>query len=156
MFVTALLSTGLINANVNPRYHFGELRLGRIEWICRLCSKEKRSIVRGYATAYQGYYTFARRNVAWLLTVFLYLTTLLTAMQVGLATDHLRSSDAFQGASWGVTVFAILSPLVVVGIISVYTLWIIAENLLFTISKKGKPRINNPIWDTSALLGYKH
>lgn len=38
-FVSSLVKNGIIEAEVNPRYRFGELRLHRIHRIYRLCSK---------------------------------------------------------------------------------------------------------------------
>ncbi|KAL4923324.1 uncharacterized protein BDV17DRAFT_277363 [Aspergillus undulatus] len=44
----------------------------------------------------------------------IYIALVLTAMQVGLATDVLARNTAFQNASFGFAVFAILGPLAMV------------------------------------------
>jgi hypothetical protein len=102
-------------SNINSRYHYGELRLSRLNWIYRLsphtCSTT--TLIRGYAYGYNRYSTFVKRNFAWLLVAFVYITIVLTAMQVGLATHRLGNDDRFQNASYGFTIFSILTPLIV-------------------------------------------
>ena len=98
---------------VGQRYHYGELRLNRINWIYRLTG---RSIIRGYLFGYNRYITFFQSNLAWLAVVFLYITVILSAMQVGLGTDRLKIHSGFQNASSGFAAFSIMAPLIVVSI----------------------------------------
>lgn len=56
------------------------------------------------------YSTFFQENFAWLAGTTVYSAVVLTAMQVGLATDALASNNAFQSASYGFTVFSSLGP----------------------------------------------
>lgn len=93
---------------VNKRYIFGELRLGRLNKICRYTL---RSPLRGYLYGYSSYMHFWHNNIVHIASLFAYLVVVLTAMQVGLATNRLQNSSAFQQASYGLTVFSILMPL---------------------------------------------
>jgi hypothetical protein len=100
--------------DVNPRYLYGELRLGRLDLICRFCSKTRRfkTLIRGYHYGYHQYSTFVERNFAWVLTAIIYITVVLTAMQVGLATTQLKESRVFNRSACAFTVFSILAPLI--------------------------------------------
>ncbi|CAG8948700.1 hypothetical protein HYFRA_00001821 [Hymenoscyphus fraxineus] len=101
----------------NKRYQFGELRLGRLNFIHRLVHlSEPHEIVRGYMYQYTSYSYFFGRNFKWVLLVFVYLSIILTAMQVGLATDQLQLDERFQNATFGFVVFSIVAPVAIVGI----------------------------------------
>lgn len=85
---------------------------------------------------YNQYSEFARRNFAWVIVVFVYITIVLTAMQVGLATDRLGKSDMFQNASYGFTVLSILTPLLVLIVIVVNLFSLSVFNILATVCFK--------------------
>ena len=85
---------------------------------------------------YNRFSEFAQRNFAWLLVAFVYITIVLTAMQVGLATDRLGKNDRFQDASYGFTVFSILTSLIAVIIIILILLGLFIFNIVTTISFK--------------------
>lgn len=102
---------GLTSALVNRRYCYSELRQGRLNHIYRF---DRGFIIRGYEFGYNQYGTFFSRNFAWLITVFAYVTISLTALQVGLATERLGQSPAFQRASYGFGVFSLLLPVIIV------------------------------------------
>lgn len=123
---------------VNQRYHYGELRLSRLNWIYRMSSKKLSltRVVRGYMYEYNQYSDFARRNFAWVIVVFVYISIVLTAMQVGLATDRLGKSEVFQTASYGFTVLSILTPLVILMIIVMNLLGLSVFNILATVCLK--------------------
>ena len=123
---------------VNRRYHYGELRLSRLNWIYRLTSKNRShvTLIRGYIYGYTRYSDIVRRNFAWVLVAFVYITIVLTAMQVGLATDRLGQSDMFQNASYGFTVFSILTPLIIIAILGLNFLSLAAFNVFATMSFK--------------------
>lgn len=93
-------------------------------------------IVRGYMYEYNQYSDFARRNFAWVIVVFVYITIVLTAMQVGLATDRLGKDDMFQNASYGFTVLSILTPLIILFIIGLNLLSLSVFNILATVCFK--------------------
>ena len=105
---TQLLQTDL---SVNPRYIYGELRLGRLNKVYKV---RKGRLLRGYAQCCgpRDYREFVGDHFALVASVLSYLVLALTAMQVGLQSEILSASDAFQSASYGFTVFAIAAPLV--------------------------------------------
>jgi hypothetical protein len=71
----------------SSRFYFGELRLSRVSMIYRYHPAYKlQHVLRGYYDQSRSYQSFLRRNFAWLLAVFVYVTVVLTAMQVGLGT----------------------------------------------------------------------
>ncbi|KAF2397382.1 hypothetical protein EJ06DRAFT_584340 [Trichodelitschia bisporula] len=106
---------------VNKRYHFGELRLGRINTIYRVNPRFVfQYFVRGYLYGYNRYAVFFQRNVGWVLVVFVWFSLILSAMQVGVAVDPLQESVSFKKASYGFVVFSIVSVaalLVFVGVV---------------------------------------
>lgn len=114
---------------INPRYRFGELRLNRLNRIYRIKFGSEH-LIRGYFYDYHEFGTFLEENFAWILTFFGYVAIVLTAMQVGLATKQLVDNDAFHDASYGFTVFSIVSPLVAVGVIGLILFVTAAENVI--------------------------
>ncbi len=127
-------------SNINIRYGYGELRLSRLNWIYRLSANTRSptTFVRGYMHGYNRYSTFVRRNFAWLLVAFVYITIVLTAMQVGLATNRLSKDGRFQNASYGFTIFSILAPLIGIIVITLVLCGLFAFNLLATVSFKNE------------------
>lgn len=109
IFVQQLLSEVDMYNNVNKRFWYGELRLGRINMIYRLTGA---SLLRGYETQYGHYSDLLSENFGWLLTAFAYVAVVLSAMQVGLSTNHLEEDRRFHAASYVFTVFSILGPVV--------------------------------------------
>ena len=85
-------------ARRNPRYLYSELSLARLNWYYRL--------TRG--TTY-----FRQDSSNILVGSLVYITIVLTAMQVGLGTDRLKGTLSFQRASYGFTAFSILAPVIV-------------------------------------------
>ena len=83
---------------VSIRWIHGELRLARLNWVCRL-------------TGLKIYHK--QDSQGWLVGTLVYITIVLTAMQVGLGTDKLQNSLAFQKASYGFTVFSIMAPVII-------------------------------------------
>ncbi|KAI8625365.1 hypothetical protein F5Y19DRAFT_450464 [Xylariaceae sp. FL1651] len=98
-------------ALANPRYWYGELRLGRLNTIYRL---RKGFIFRGYSkvAAHTIYVDLLRDNFAVLATVLGYVVIVLTSLQVGLGTERLVDNTAFQNFSYGFAVFSIIAPLI--------------------------------------------
>ncbi|KJZ70124.1 hypothetical protein HIM_10494 [Hirsutella minnesotensis 3608] len=107
------LDTEHVYARVDPRFQYGELRLSRLNKIYAFTQTP----LRGYVRRWNQYGTFFHDNFAWLASASLYIVIVLTAMQVGLATQSLGRNDAFQAASYGFTVFSILGPLIAVSLI---------------------------------------
>ena len=106
---------------VNPRYRYGELRLNRLNWVFRFgfFHKDFRDVRRGYFQGPDWYSQYLVNNFGWLIAAFAYMTIVLSAMQVGLATNALTENTRFQDASYGFTVFSITMPVIIVGAILV-------------------------------------
>lgn len=111
--VRELLDLSPIYALIHPRFHYGELRLSRLDKIYFFW----KTPLRGYMPHWNQYGSFFKDNFAWLASSTIYIAIVLTAMQVGLATEALQSNGAFQSASYGFTIFSILGPLAAVGLI---------------------------------------
>ncbi|KAH7461586.1 hypothetical protein FOMA001_g19117 [Fusarium oxysporum f. sp. matthiolae] len=126
------LDTEHIYPDIDPRFYHGELRLDRLNKIYRLFQTP----LHGYMAHWNQYATFFRDNFAWLGGTTVYIAVVLTAMQVGLATDALAHNDAFQSASYGFTVLSILGPLICAGLIVLAFCFIFIYNWVMTVTKK--------------------
>lgn len=129
-------SSDISNLNgVNIRYRYGELRLHRVNWIYSLCSRTRSptTLLRGYLPAHHQYGSFIASNLAWLVSVLVYIILVLTAMQVGLATNGLQHSPAFQSASLCFAVFSILAPIGSIFAVLVVTLLMVLLNACYTL-----------------------
>lgn len=95
------------------RYDYGELRLFRINLIYRFSPQtiSLNSLFRAYMNHYDRYTPFFERNFRWILIVFIYVSIILNAMQVGLATSRLASSYHFQQITSDFALFSILVAL---------------------------------------------
>lgn len=71
------------------RYQYGELRLGRIHWVYRIRYGQ---FTRGYNFGYDRYGDFFSENFGWLIGIFAYISVVLSAMQVALASDRLKGN----------------------------------------------------------------
>jgi hypothetical protein len=114
---------------VNPRFYYGELRLGRLNWISRIVQ----GTPRGYFSNCTTYGSFMRENVNSLITLFAYTTIVLSAMQVGLTTQFLESNYAFGMAAYVFTLFALLVPLAAIAAILMIILVQFVVNLVRTV-----------------------
>ena len=130
---------------ISPRYLYGELRLGRVNLIYRLClnTRSFKTFIRGYFYGYNTYSSFIEKNFAWVLTVIVYITIVLTAMQVGLATTELGGSKLFNRASYGFTIFSIMAPLGILLVLLSVLLVLIIFNLLYALRKRRATRQNS-------------
>lgn len=90
---------------VNPRFFYGELRIGRLNWIYRILLGQP----RGYQSGCTTYAAFVRDNVNSLITLFAYITIVLSAMQVGLATPWLSNDYAFVRSTLPIHSLALLT-----------------------------------------------
>lgn len=106
---------------VNKRFHFGELRLGRINSIYRTRFAFTH-FVRGYLYGYNRYVVFFERNFSWILIVFVFFSLVLAAMQVGASIEPLNTNRAFLRTCYVVVVLSmamVAAVLVLVGVIFV-------------------------------------
>ncbi|KAH8654235.1 hypothetical protein BGZ61DRAFT_541508 [Ilyonectria robusta] len=119
-----MTSTEHIYPDIDPRFYHGELRLSRLNKTYRLWQTPP----RGYMSHWNRNGAFFRDHFAWLAGTTVYLVVVLTAMQVGLATESLGGNDAFQSASYGFTIFSILGPLICAGLIVLVFFYIFIHN----------------------------
>lgn len=144
------LNTEHIYPHIDPRFVYGELRLSRLNKIYYLLQTP----LRGYRPRWQQYGTYFRDNLAWVASATIYIAIVLTAMQVGLATDALVESEAFQSASYGFAVFSITGPLVAVGLIIVVFCCLFVNNWVASITyrKKRFHSIREARWSRSTAV----
>jgi hypothetical protein len=146
-------------SGISPRYLYGELRLGRVNMIYRLCrnTRTQRTFIRGYLYGYHKYSSFLSQNLAWVVTATVYVTVVLTAMQVGLGTSELRSNQIFNRASYGFTVFSILAPLIILLVAVFVLLILIWFNLDYTLGKRNSAREKfATVFTNAAIRPYDH
>ncbi|KAG8350061.1 hypothetical protein FVEN_g11796 [Fusarium venenatum] len=105
-------------AQVDRRYQYGELRLSRLNSMTRFlpCMWSYENLVYGHISTSTWYQAFFERNFAWLLAAFVYISVILSAMQVGLATEQLNGSQSFKNLSYGGALLAISAALLGIGI----------------------------------------
>jgi hypothetical protein len=142
--------------DISPRYHYGELRLQRINLIYRFRSREQKptNLIRGYFFQDKEYSTFIQRNTDWLVRLAGYIALALTAMQVGPGTDKLKNNQAFQNASYGFTVFSVLGPLIVLGLIAPVVVAMVILNASYRLRVRGQQSqklARTPTGQSSAL-----
>ncbi|KPI35231.1 uncharacterized protein AB675_3779 [Cyphellophora attinorum] len=118
----------------SPRYHYGELRLYRVNLLYRFLPPfHADRFFRGYLYGHANYKGFIQRNFAWLLVAFLYITIVLTAMQLGLATPQLTNDKSFERASYGFAVFSIILPLAAIVYMIVLSVIMVIYNVTTTL-----------------------
>jgi uncharacterized membrane protein len=119
-FVKDFLAPGHVDINtlaqVNKRYQFGDLRLGRINSTYRIRYFHTH-FVRGYLYGYNRYVVFFQRNFSWILIVFVFFSLVLSAMQVGQGTKELEDNYAFLRASYVFVVFSMISVVAVLALV---------------------------------------
>lgn len=133
------LITNRIYSNIDARFIYGELRLSRLNKVYRL---SQGSFLRGYMTRWQQYKTFFEENLSLLASATVYIAIVLTAMQVGLATESLAHNSAFQAASYRFSIFSILGPLAAIGLLLVAFFCIFVINLVRTVAYKRERFLN--------------
>ncbi|KAL7776184.1 hypothetical protein CFE70_006597 [Pyrenophora teres f. teres 0-1] len=114
-------------AGVNQRWQFGDLRLGRINSVYRI------------RYGYNRYVVFFQRNFSWILSVFVFFSLVLSAMQVGLSfpadsSSSLQNSYAFIRAAFVFVVFSMVSVVVVLAFVTIIFIGIFAFNMVAAIS----------------------
>ncbi|KAK6342277.1 hypothetical protein TWF730_001753 [Orbilia blumenaviensis] len=118
-------------SSVSPRFWYGELRLSRLNSIYRW---RKGLLWRGYSKidSHMSYGDLLRDHFHLLAAILGYIVIVLTAMQVGLATERLAMNAPFQDVSYGVAVLAMIAPLIIGAAIFGVVLFIVIYNWLVT------------------------
>jgi uncharacterized membrane protein len=128
---------------VDRRFHHGELRASRLNWIYRAHPRvfSLTNIIRGYFYGYNRYGVFFWENFAWVITVFAYLSVLLSAMQLGWHLDQLQYDIRFKRASYGFALFSIFLPIISVGVALVLFVVLFSFNWMATEGAQKKAQI---------------
>jgi len=135
-FVRDFLSNAKLDdhSKINQRYHYGELRLGRVNWIYRLApSLFPKYLVRGYTHNYTTYSALLYQKFGWVLAIFAYFSLALSAMQLGLTAPPMAENKAFQQASYGLAVFSVIMLAVLIVFIFVLFTFFVVYNLIATV-----------------------
>lgn len=136
-FVSDFLAPGNVDINtlaqVNKRYQFGDLRLGRINSTYRIRFFYSH-FVRGYLYGYNRYVVFFQRNFSWILIVFVFFSLVLSAMQVGTSLKELEDNHAFLRASYVFVVFSMVSVVAVLGLVGIIFVIVFFFNMVSAIS----------------------
>lgn len=124
--------TPSVYRDIHRRFHYGELRLGRLNAIYLFTR------FGYYMNQWPNYSSFLRDQLGWLATTTIYIALVLTAMQLGLATNQLKANALYMTAAYGFSVFAILGPLISGGIILLALVILVAINWKFQKGKSAK------------------
>jgi hypothetical protein len=119
--------------NVHPRFYRAELRLSRLDTIHRFTQFPP---FEPYLRGRRNYGSLFRDNLTWLATATVFIALVLTAMQVGLATDQLKDNKSFMATSYGFTIFAILGPLCAFSLVVLDALYHLVKDLPWLLRKK--------------------
>ncbi|KAF1825093.1 uncharacterized protein K489DRAFT_377633 [Dissoconium aciculare CBS 342.82] len=125
-----------IYAQIDGRYYYGELRLGRLNKIYRLRAKTITDVLYGYSnlTAHNQKGDTFKDNLRLIGGSLAYLLIVLQAMQIGLATDRLAGSVTFQQACAGFAIFSILAPLVALSTVLAVFLFLLVIHVTETLA----------------------
>ncbi|CAG8235897.1 unnamed protein product [Penicillium salamii] len=133
--------------DTHPRFHRAELRLARLNNVHRFTQFP---ILEPYLRDRRTFSSLLHDNIAWLATATIFVALILTAMQVGLATDQFQKSKSFMAASEGFTVFAMLLPLCVFGFIILDLLHHLLKELPWLLRGQANPLNSPPVGARSA------
>lgn len=110
------LDTETIYSRIHPRFLYGELRLLHLDLLLMATGQR---LIPGFAGRWNQYSSFVQGNIAYIATAAVFTGLILTAMQVGLATNRLSRSEPFHAASYGFAVFSVIFPLLFFGLLVV-------------------------------------
>ena len=126
-------------AKIHRRYHYGELKLARLDLIYRWTFRQ---FIGGYHVLHHQYSSLFRRHFGWItVTSFAYYALVLTAMQVALATSGFKNNATFNDISQWCAVFAIaFPPLVAVVVVSLFVIYVLYNAVAIAMQHQGKHR----------------
>jgi len=134
-------------AQVDRRYRYGELRLSRLNSMTRFLPSmwSRENFVWGYLSTSTWYQAFFERNFSWLLATFVFISVVLSAMQVGLATQQLSSNQPFENLSYGTALSAIGVVFLGAGVMWLVWFVLFCYHLLSTINLDRSIRMGRSI-----------
>jgi hypothetical protein len=144
-----------IYRHISKRYIHGELRLSRLDKVYRY---RYGSLLHGFSALLGStrYADFFLENLKFVTATTVYVALVLTAMQVGLAAEPLSSNESFRRASYGFTVFAILSSIVAVGVVVSIFFFILLANWASTKTTQNRRFRDHGIDKSSKSRRSKH
>lgn len=144
-----------IYTHIPRRYIRGELRSSRLDKLFRYRYGE---LLHGYSALLGNtrYVTFFEENLKFVTAATVYTAVVLTAMQVGLTGGPLQHNDSFIMASYGFTIFAILSPILGVCFVVAVAIFMIFANWASTTAVYRRRYKHLGIEDAQASQGAKH
>lgn len=116
--------------DIDERYWYGELRLGRLNKLCRTFPRKLSDILYGYSTLtakHQKSDVFSETLRA-IAATLAYFVIVLQAMQVGLTTETLSAQENFQRLCYGFAIFSMIVPLAALGIVLIIFLFLLVVN----------------------------
>jgi len=116
---------------VSKRYEYGELRLFRLNLIYRFCLGQW---INGYHLLHTNFNSFFGRNFAWPLILFAYLTVVLNAMQVVLASG--RQNGQTEGAFFGLGVIVVMAIVGTFAAVAGFFIVLLCLNLMKALSSR--------------------
>lgn len=119
---------------VDQRYLYGELRLSRLNSMMRFLPSmwSKDNFVRGYLPTSTWYQAFFETNFSWYLAAFAFISIILSAMQVGLATAQLEGNRQFANMSYGISLLSIALVFFGLGLMWIVWLFLFCYHILST------------------------
>ncbi|KAF5523081.1 hypothetical protein CGCA056_v005721 [Colletotrichum aenigma] len=113
--------------SIDRRFWYGELRLTRLNKIFFY----KYTPGKQYKSQWNQYSSFFDDNLGFIVSTFAYVAIILTAMQVGLATE-LQHNTSFESMSSGFTIFVIIGLVVALSFVMIAFLYLFANNWVHT------------------------
>ncbi|KAK0631453.1 hypothetical protein B0T14DRAFT_501707 [Immersiella caudata] len=128
---------------VARRYEYGELRLSRLNKIYRYMpiAFSTKNFVAGFLSPSTWYQELFRQSFGWLLAVFAFFSVSLSGLQVGLATNHLGQDGDFHEASYGFTVFSLVT--LAASVVAMMFTWVLLTMYHFTTSELYHHRVQS-------------
>jgi hypothetical protein len=123
-----------IYPHVSPRFYHGELRLSRLDLIYRVWYTP----FKGYMSRWNQYATMLRENFDWLAVAVVYVVVILTAMQVGLATETLAHNETFVAVSYQFSIFSMFVPIAFTLLLLLAFSFVFSYGCIYTIKIRNK------------------
>jgi hypothetical protein len=117
---------------LNCRWWYGELRLNRLNIVYRTVLLDW----RGYHYRSRRYKNFLESNFAWVIAVFAYAVTILTAMQVVLALPQNQVPQSFRVVSLGFGLTCVVIAAILLFVILTISLALVVCNVYMTLSNE--------------------
>lgn len=124
-------------SDIHRRFHYRALRLNRLDHILRFMPPLRvGNLLWGFGIRHPTYSDFFQRRFRWIILAFAFCTTVLSALQVALATDILSTSAAVHNLSYAVTVLCLVAVAVIILVATVLYVALFVFNVAHTVRHK--------------------